>query len=139
MEIIEVQASNFQQFQTILNISGNPMEEWDQFAQDPFRHCYLLKKDGIICAYIDFSMIYERAELNQIFVIESYRKQHCASQLMDFMIEQCMNQHCCNVTLEVRESNIAAQKLYQKYQFQSVAKRERYYQIEDAILMERTL
>ena len=50
------------------------------------------------------------------------------------MLQQCVMNHCCNITLEVRESNIPAQKLYQKYQFQVVAKRYRYYKNEDAIL-----
>lgn len=139
MDIVEVQQSNFQQFQTLLNISGNPIEEWNQFVKDPFRHCYLLKDRDMICAYIDFSIIYDRAELNQIYVMESYRHKHCASQLMDFMLQQCRKNGCCNITLEVRESNIAALKLYQKYQFQAVAKRNNYYQTEDAILMERMM
>ncbi len=139
MDIVKVQQSNFQQFQALLNISGNPMEEWNQFAKDPFRHCYLLKDHDMICSYIDFSILYERAELNQIYVIESYRQKHCASQLMDFMVQQCSNKNCHNITLEVRESNIVAQKLYQKYQFRAVAKRNNYYKTEDAILMERMM
>ena len=139
MNIVEVQKSNFQQFQMLLHMSENPIEEWEPYMNSPFRHCYILKDHDIICGYIDFSILYDRAELNQIYVVESYRQKHCASQLMDFMLQQCRKNCCCNITLEVRESNIAAQKLYQKYQFQSVAKREHYYKNEDAILMERKM
>ena len=139
MDIVKVERANFRQFQNILKMSENPMEDLDQYLDAPFRRCYILKDHNIICGYIDFSILYERAELNQIYIIKSYRKKHCACLLMDFMLQQCVMNHCCNITLEVRESNIPAQKLYQKYQFQVVAKRYRYYKNEDAILMERKL
>lgn len=139
MDIVKVERANFRQFQNILKMSENPMEDLDQYLDAPFRSCYILKDHNIICGYIDFSILYERAELNHIYIIKSYRKNHCACLLMDFMLQQCVMNHCCNITLEVRESNIPAQKLYQKYQFQVVAKRYRYYKNEDAILMERKL
>ena len=139
MKIVEVKVSNFQQFRDCLKFAGQKDEDWIQFQNNPFRYCYLLQEQGVVCGYIDFSILYERAELNHIYIKEDYRRKKYASKLMEWMIEQCERMHCSNITLEVRESNLAAQKLYQHYQFVAVARRDKYYQTEDAILMERTM
>ncbi|MEG1351383.1 MAG: GNAT family N-acetyltransferase, partial [Bacilli bacterium] len=42
-----------------------------------------------------------------------------------------------NILLEVREDNIFAIKLYEKYGFEKIGIREKYYNKTDAIVMER--
>ena len=44
-----------------------------------------------------------------------------------------------NITLEVKEDNIAAINLYKKYGFKKVSTREKYYDGINGILMEKTL
>ena len=83
--------------------------------------------------------MYERAELNQIFVKEEYRNNHYSNFLMEFFIEKCLEMGCMNITLEVNENNVIAYHLYEKYGFLSVGIREKYYKDGNAILMERKL
>ena len=50
------------------------------------------------------------------------------------MLDICNNE-CDNITLEVKESNKSAINFYLKNGFIEVARREKYYQDEDGILM----
>ena len=82
---------------------------------------------------MSYSIIYERAEVNYIFVLESYRGKKVASKMLDYMIKTC--EICDNITLEVRKGNSIAISLYKNYGFKEVATRENYYNDEDGILM----
>jgi ribosomal protein S18 acetylase RimI-like enzyme len=58
---------------------------------------------------------------------------------MDHLIELGKNKNITNITLEVNVENKYAIKLYEKYNFQIVAKREKYYNGVDGYLMERKM
>lgn len=89
--------------------------------------------------FIDFSFIYDRIELNYIYVETSYRNRNIASKLMDKLIEFSIDNKCINITLEVDESNEAAINLYKKYGFTIAAIREKYYGKNDGYLMIREM
>ena len=85
-----------------------------------------------------FSIYYDRAELDYIYVHSEFRKNGIASKLMEFMIKECNSVQ--NITLEVNVNNEGATKLYKKFNFDIVATREKYYNNGDsAYLMERKL
>lgn len=105
----------------------------NSFNSNPFLKIAIYKKDDVIAGYLNFSIIYENAEINQIFVEEKYRKQKIASKLIEHLLKECIN--CSNITLEVRESNIAAINLYEKFKFKKCAIRNNYYGNENGILM----
>ena len=109
----------------------------DLFQSDPFSKFYVYELDGKIVAFINFSIIYDRCELNYIYVDTEYRKRKIASQLMDFFIEEVTKNNCINITLEVSENNQAGIRLYEKYKFVRAAIRENYYKDGNAILMIR--
>ncbi len=90
-------------------------------------------KDNKLIGFINYSIYYERAELNYIFVMEQYRNLNIASQMLDYVLNKINMLE--NITLEVSENNYAAIKLYEKYGFQKCAIREKYYGQENAILM----
>lgn len=87
-----------------------------------------------IVGFLSFDFIYDRAEINYIFVEKDYRQQGIATKLLNHMLDICNNE-CKNITLEVKESNKSAIKFYLKNGFIEVARREKYYQDEDGILM----
>lgn len=87
-----------------------------------------------IVGFLSFDFIYDRAEINYIFVEKDYRQQGIATILLNYMLDICDNE-CKNITLEVKESNKSAIKFYLKNGFIEVARREKYYQDEDGILM----
>lgn len=100
---------------------------------DPFSKFIVCLENDEIIGFLSYSIIYERAEINYIFVLESYRGKKVASKMLDYIIKTC--KICDNITLEVRKSNNIAISLYKKYGFKEVATRENYYNDEDGILM----
>ena len=96
---------------------------------------YIYVVDDIPVALISYSLIYDRIELEYIWVKENYRCMGIASKLMDRMFEEKYS----NITLEVRKSNFSAINLYKKYGFKVASIRYRYYGDEDAYLMIREM
>ena len=108
-------------------------------SNNTFTHYYVYKENNEVVAFINYQIMYERAELIQINVLDSKQNNGIASKLMDFMIEDCINNNVSSITLEVRVDNFNAIHLYNKFGFTEIGKREGYYKGIDAILMEKKL
>ena len=92
-------------------------------------------KNNQIVAFISFTIMYERAELNYIFVDNNFRNQGVASILMEDMINDCQNNNVKTIDLEVNSLNEKAIKLYNKYGFEIINTRKKYYNGIDGLLM----
>ena len=90
-----------------------------------------------VLGFLEYSLIYDRMEIDNLFVEEFYRKQGLGTKLMSFLIASAIEQHVINITLEVRKSNEIARNLYKTFGFREVALRKFYYGDEDGILMEK--
>lgn len=110
-----------------------------KFMDNPFTQYYVYKKENQIVGFINYDIIYERAELIYIAVLKEEQKQGIGSKLLQSMIEECEGQQLENITLEVSVENTEAIQLYQKFGFKKVATRKKYYQGVDGILMEKEL
>lgn len=99
------------------------------------KSAYIYVKDNKIIAFISYLILYERAELNYIYVDPNYRKQHIASTLMDDMFRNCQKSGVNSIDLEVNVSNEKAINLYKKYGFKIVNIRKNYYNGFDAYVM----
>ena len=104
----------------------------NEFNNNPYAKFLMYEEDKVL-GYLYYSDIYERIEINQIEVDESHRNKKIGSKLLSYLIDNNKK----DITLEVKETNDIAIKLYKKYGFKEVAKREKYYQGIDGILMER--
>ena len=104
-----------------------------ELDNNPFGHYLLLKEDQEVIGYIYYSDIYERAEINQ-FEINSFHR-NCGKG--DFLLKEMIKTVDKDITLEVREDNIPAIKVYEKNGFIKKAIRKGYYNGIDGILMER--
>ena len=104
----------------------------NEFNNNPFIKVLILKED-IIIGYLYYSDIYDRVEINQIEIEENHRNCGKGSLLLKELTETVDK----NITLEVREDNLPAIRLYEKFNFKKVAIRKNYYNGVDGILMER--
>ena len=104
-----------------------------EFENNPYAKVLLLIKDNKIIGYLYYSDIYERAEINQIEIDSFHRNCGNGKKLMEHFLKTVDK----NITLEVREDNIPAIKLYERYHFERKAIRKGYYNGTDGILMER--
>ena len=111
----------------------------DLFEHDPFSRVFVYEKDNEIIGFISYSIAYDRAEINYIYVSDKHRKDGVASALMEFCIDEVIKHGCINITLEVSSENKIGIKLYEKFGFSQAAIRPRYYHGVDGILMIREL
>jgi len=82
-------------------------------------------------------LLIDEAHIATIAVDEAHRRQGIASQLIFTALSFLVDKGAVEATLEVRESNLAAQALYQGFGFQAAGRRRAYYHDsgEDAIIM----
>jgi len=103
-----------------------------KFSSNDFECVYGYYLDDKLVGVIDYSVIYDRIELNYIFVLDEYRNKGIASVMV---------KHICDmdlpISLEVCINNVSAINLYKKYGFKEVARRKNYYGSLDGILMVR--
>lgn len=105
----------------------------------PFRHYFCYEKDGICLGYVSIDIIYDKIEIINIYVKEEYRNRKIGTDMLKYIIKFARNNKIINITLEVRENNYYAIKLYESNGFKKIAKRENYYNLTDGILMELIL
>lgn len=100
------------------------------------RKLEFIEKNKVI-GYLNYSLIYDRIEIDNLYVEESRRKEGIGKKLMSYLVAVAINNHVINITLEVRLSNEIARNLYKQFGFREVALRKFYYGDEDGILMEK--
>lgn len=93
-------------------------------------YCYVLNEK--VVSFLVFSVIYDRAEIIDIFVKPEYRRKHIAQTLINEIIK---DYDIINITLEVSEKNESAIKLYEKMLFKKSAIRKNYYNDSNGLLM----
>ncbi len=100
-------------------------------------HCY--EEDKII-GFINFWVVPDGIELNNIFIHEKFRGKGYGELLLDFLIKCAEFLKSEKIFLEVREDNIIAQNLYKKFGFCKSYIRKNYYSNnKDAIVMEKVI
>lgn len=93
--------------------------------------------DGDVVGYMGIWKICDEGHITNVAVLPEYRKKGIATALISKMIEVCKCSEMSSMTLEVRESNNDAIRVYEKFGFESMGKRPNYYYKpkEDAIIM----
>lgn len=94
-------------------------------------------KESIVVGMIVVWLIINEAHIATLAVHPDFRGRGIGSALLVEALKSVVLQGASSALLEVRASNITAQRLYQHYGFEIVSRRPRYYQDnhEDAILM----
>lgn len=104
---------------------------------NPFSQYLVLEIGGQVKGYIGL-WIADNMQILNFYVDKEYQNMGYGSMMMDFVIKVCEKSKVTSLTLEVRESNEKAIRLYKKFGLKEVAIRKNYYNNgENAILMER--
>ena len=100
-------------------------------------HLFVIRKEGKVIGYIDFWRVGPEVHLITIGVHPDFRKRGVGTQLIDFMLGEARKNRVETVSLDVRPSNAAGLKLYEKFGFRQAGIRRRYYQDndEDALVL----
>lgn len=107
------------------------------YEEDVFTRGFVYSDAKEIIGFILYNLIYDRMELNYIYINPLKRHQGLANELMEAMIQDGINNQVKNITLEVNVGNEVAISLYSKYGFSICATRKGYYNGQDGYLMIR--
>jgi ribosomal-protein-alanine N-acetyltransferase len=93
--------------------------------------------DGNVAAYGGTWVLVDEAHVTNVVVREDLRGNGIGRKLMNMMLEEAKKKGALCATLEVRQSNVAAIKLYETLGFHQLTVRKAYYpdNQEDAVVM----
>ena len=140
--IIELKKDNLEYIQEIETKFFNVFLKGDikkEFEHNPYINFYIYVIGKEIVGFIQFYIIYDRIEIANFNVLESFQNQKIGSKLLEKVLKLAQKEKMKNVTLEVRIDNEKAIYLYEKYGFQKVSIREKYYGKVDGILMKKDM
>lgn len=105
--------------------------------KNEFAYYQCAEDSGKIAGYMGMWRIIDECHITNVAVLPEYRNKGIAGRLIKKMVEICKCSEISAMTLEVRESNMAAINLYKKFGFFTVGKRPNYYikPVEDALIM----
>lgn len=106
-------------------------------AQNPLAGYFVAKENDEIIGYGGIWLVSGEGQITNIAVHPDFRKKGIASGILEELI--LFAKDCGQIFLEVRESNSAAIRLYEKYGFKNCGIRKNFYHspIEDGIIMIR--
>lgn len=90
-------------------------------------HYRVLELDGVIEGYAGMWVLFDEAHVTNVAVMAAQRRRGCGEKLMRAMMESALLLGAKMMTLEVRENNLTAQRLYQRLDFFQNGYRPRYY------------
>ena len=102
--------------------------------------CWLVALEGeTVTGYIGSQTVMGETDMMNVAVHPDYRGKGIAQALVTALVEQLKDRGSRSLTLEVRQSNLPAQRLYEKQGFAQVGKRPKYYRNprEDALILRK--
>lgn len=115
-ELEEIEKESFNNFWSIAI--------YEKFLENPNVFIYGLQKDGALVAFIMLMDMVDVLEITRIAVKKEYRRKGFGEELLKKIILESSK----DIFLEVRITNKAAQKLYEKLGFRLISTRKNYYQ-----------
>jgi len=95
------------------------------------------EEEGAVCGLMVFRIVADEAEILNLAVDASRRRQGTGSRLIEDVVAACQAAGVRKIFLEVRDSNEAGRKFYSRMGFMEAGRRRQYYQqpVEDALVL----
>ena len=103
-------------------------------------HIYVVRTaDCPVAAFCAFWLVFDEIHINNIAVLPQFRSQGIGTTLLNYVFTEARRLGAKRATLEVRASNDAALRLYERLGFYVAATRKHYYSkpVEDALILWR--
>ncbi|WP_042225420.1 ribosomal protein S18-alanine N-acetyltransferase [Oceanobacillus manasiensis] len=110
---------------------------YQEIVDNQYAYYYVIEWNGKIAGYVGTWVVLEDAQVTNIAILPGLRGQKLGEKLFHYMLLQVKLIGATRLSLEVRKSNIPAQKLYRKFGLVPGGIRKNYYtdNQEDAIVM----
>ena len=99
----------------------------NELRDNKLAHYFVGRIDGRIVAYGGIWVILEDSHITTIAVHPDQRGQRLGEEMLVHLLDEAIERGASWITLEVRETNDVAQRLYRKYGFTVVSTRRGYY------------
>lgn len=108
-----------------------------ELERNPTSQLFVAEREGEVVGYIGLWELVEEGHISTLAVHPAHRRQGIASRLIETGLRALAEREIEMASLEVRESNQAAQELYARFGFEVVGRRRAYYRDnrEDALIM----
>lgn len=120
-----------------------PLEELRKELSRPFSALRVLRptEGSPIAGFLNYWRIDSELQIMNVAVAPEQRRRGYASLLLEDLLALGEQQRALSIVLEVRRTNIAAIRLYERHGYQSIGVRPRYYSDngEDALVMRRAV
>jgi [ribosomal protein S18]-alanine N-acetyltransferase len=103
----------------------------NELTENKLAHYFVGRLNDDVVAYGGLWVILEDAHITTVAVDPGHQRRQYGEQILVRLLDEAIERGACWVTLEVRESNVAAQNLYKKYGFTVVNTRRGYYSDND--------
>ncbi|MBO0461283.1 ribosomal protein S18-alanine N-acetyltransferase [Enterococcus sp. DIV1298c] len=119
--------------------TGSPWTK-EQFLTDiqqPQTNYLVVREENKIIGFLGYTRVLDEVEVTNLAVLTTEQQKGIARRLLQEMLQREKANQAYSVFLEVRQSNVAAQHLYESEKFRQVGKRKAYYHEpdEDAVIM----
>lgn len=130
-------------------IKDNLVEEFDEFwtpnilkseLENELSRYIVAKIDDEIVGFAGVIILLDDSEITNIVTKKTMRKKGIGKHLLEKLIEISKEENKTEISLEVNEINEPAIRLYEKFGFEIVGRRKKYYnRVNDAIIMTKKL
>lgn len=109
----------------------------NELHENPYATYYVLELDDTIIGYCGLWVVIDEAHITNIAIRPEYRGKNLGDFLFNVVLNEAKDMGAIQLSLEVRVSNIVAQKMYRKYGLIPGGIRKNYYtdDQEDAVVM----
>lgn len=90
-------------------------------------HYLVCERERLVIAYAGMWVILDEAHITNVAVAPEFRRDGLGRRMMLCMMRQALLYGAAQMTLEVREHNLAAQSLYDSLDFEKAGERKGYY------------
>lgn len=146
LDDIEIKKARVEDLDGVYEIENQsfPFPWKKEIFEDEFKtsisNIYLAKSQQEILGFIIFWIVRGEMHILNIAVHPDQRKNGIGKKLIEFSEKFAKERGVKYCLLEVRESNKTAQKFYEKFSYEFLYKRAKYYEDgEDAIVLQKTL
>jgi len=133
--VMEIERATFP-----LDARSEGMMRGELADQPRTRHYVVAVVEDRIVGYAGVAVAADQADVQTIAVLESHRGAGIGAAMLTELLEEARRRGARDIFLEVREDNPVARRLYERFGFESIGTRRRYYDDgTDAIMMKRKL
>ena len=115
-------------------------KQWTNEFKKEGTKIFGLSIENVVIGICVIQFVLDEAHINYFVVKQKYRKKGFGSYFMNYLIKKCKKLNINRLLLEVSQTNINAEKFYNRFDFHTVGTRKNYYKDgSNALLKEKLL